>query len=105
MARKSVVKLSPRVRMEGRCRVKLFLLAMIFLFSSAENLLYLFKAVQNIPFQNSFVCLQKGLANNIPFYILEEITDGFSPDRIVGTGGYGNIYKVVLITWYFFPNE
>ena len=30
----------------------------------------------------------------IPLHILEEITNGFSVDAIIGRGGYGDVYKV-----------
>ena len=41
------------------------------------------------------------LAMNIRLHILEKITNGFSPDSIIGRGEYGDVYKVWLMTRYF----
>ena len=35
-------------------------------------------------------------AEDIPFQILQEITDGFSEGRILGQGAFGVVYKVKL---------
>ncbi|XP_066341227.1 cysteine-rich receptor-like protein kinase 44 [Miscanthus floridulus] len=43
------------------------------------------------------VSLLSTLPKNLPFQFLEEITDGFSKEREVGRGGFGVVYKGLLV--------
>lgn len=38
------------------------------------------------------------LPRDMPFHLLEEITDGFSEERKLGSGAYGKVYMVQLRT-------
>lgn len=40
----------------------------------------------------------------IPFYLLQQITDNFSEERKLGTGTYGDVYKVRLWTCFLYTN-
>lgn len=33
----------------------------------------------------------------LSLHLLEEMTDGFSPDREIGSGAYGKVYLVCMI--------
>ena len=35
---------------------------------------------------------------DLSFHLLHEITDGFSPDRILGIGSFGKVYMVRRLT-------
>ncbi|KAF8655107.1 hypothetical protein HU200_061240 [Digitaria exilis] len=37
-----------------------------------------------------------GLPRGIPFHLLEEITNGFSEERELGSGAFGKVYMVWL---------
>ncbi|XP_066359488.1 cysteine-rich receptor-like protein kinase 44 isoform X2 [Miscanthus floridulus] len=43
----------------------------------------------------SYYCISTSMepAQGLPFEVLEEITDGFSEERLLGTGAYGKVYK------------
>lgn len=35
---------------------------------------------------------------NLPFALLKKITDDFSEEREIGQGGFGTVYKVILLS-------
>jgi hypothetical protein len=42
---------------------------------------------------------------DLPLELLREITAGFSEDRIIGEGGFGKVYKVIINSTFFTSSD